>query len=346
MIEMEFISTRRLNEEGLMTMKNDFNNLSMEMDKKMAGNNSMFSGCKKIIENMVIAMRKGRLRENIIPRKIEKLNDDMANMMIILEEVRQSGEEKTNNLYAKTRARITILGASVDNRVRSAQENKIMIAKIMKKIEELNENMIKMQKTIKEQNIKLDKRQYDEERKKQIKDDNKKGKGKQGKDPSDSEDGDPEEPWPKKKKNDYSDRNIVKIIRDDKGISIIREEKKCRNFNWAEEIEKLMEFMKNCVVENDDTRKDAMIYANELKSRKPIFTCPGNYKKEFGKNARIIDMRTKEPLIKILDSTSHTPHPLIVQCILQNCYEYFEDEDKLKRHVRETHGCSDFVINT
>jgi uncharacterized lipoprotein YehR (DUF1307 family) len=43
MIEMEFINTRKLNEEGLMTMKNDFNNWSMEMDKMMAGNNSMLS---------------------------------------------------------------------------------------------------------------------------------------------------------------------------------------------------------------------------------------------------------------------------------------------------------------
>jgi hypothetical protein len=107
---------------------------------------------------MVIELRKRGLRENVILGKIEKLNDDMANMMISLEEVRQSGEEKTNHLYVKTGARIKLLDASVNNGVRSAQENKIMIAKIMKKIEELNENMIKMQKMINKQNIKLDKK--------------------------------------------------------------------------------------------------------------------------------------------------------------------------------------------
>jgi hypothetical protein len=62
------------------------------------------------------------------------------------------------------------------------------------------------------------------------------------------------------------------------------------------------------------------------------------------KDARIMIKKTREPLIFRLDETNHTPHPFIVQYIVQGCFEHFEDEDKLKEHMAEKHECSDLII--
>jgi predicted nucleotidyltransferase len=69
------------------------------------------------------------------------------------------------------------------------------------------------------------------------------------------------------------------------------------------------------------------------------------YSEKLAIDPRIIDNRTKQPIIQVLDETGHTPHPVIIQYIKQRYCEYLRDRDELKKHLSEIHEFEVYAIS-
>jgi hypothetical protein len=75
----------------------------------------------------------------------------------------------------------------------------------------------------------------------------------------------------------------------------------------------------------------------ELKERRNVFICPDVLNVVYQNITNGFDKGLRKPLVKVLDKSNHTPHPFIVECIVQGCSRNFKDVDVLKNHFEESH---------
>jgi hypothetical protein len=118
-----------------------------------------------------------------------------------------------------------------------------------------------------------------------------------------------------------------------------------KTFNWTKEIDLLMRMWLKCKDDDERSRNKAEKYASNLMERNNrMFTAPRETKND-KLDKPIINKKSKEKLIDKLKESNHAPHLFIIQCLYQGCCRYFKNEDDLKKHLQEKHGCADAVTN-
>jgi hypothetical protein len=93
---------------------------------------------------------------------------------------------------------------------------------------------------------------------------------------SDSDDNSVDEPNHPSSKVDVDETDeteIIKILRNDMDIEIRVVRKRKWYFNWAGELEKLWNFIKDCVEKENDCMRKAVKYAKNLKEVRNVYTC-------------------------------------------------------------------------
>jgi hypothetical protein len=99
-----------------------------------------------------------------------------------------------------------------------------------------------------------------------------------------------------------------------------------------------------CKEDNDESRRRAKKYAEKLMERNNrMFTAPSGPEKK-NTDSRIINNKTKVRIGEKLAETMHVPHPFIMQCVHQDCCDYFKKKEKLMKHLKEKHGLGEAAV--
>lgn len=100
-----------------------------------------------------------------------------------------------------------------------------------------------------------------------------------------------------------------------------------------------------CRENNIASKEKAKKYIDKLMERNEnTFTAPRTTGSD-NNDKRIIDKRSKEKLSNVLKRNHHVPHPFVLQCLYQGCCMFYEDEDKLKEHLKKKHYVGDLITN-
>jgi hypothetical protein len=138
---------------------------------------------------------------------------------------------------------------------------------------------------------------------------------------------------------------IIKILRNNKNLRVICDELRITTFSWEKEIDLLVRMWTKCRENNIASKEKAKKYSDKLLERNEnTFTAPRTTGSD-NNDKRIIDKRSKEKLSNVLKRNHHVPHPFVLQCLYQGCCMFYEDEDKLKEHLKKKHYVGDLITN-
>jgi hypothetical protein len=138
-------------------------------------------------------------------------------------------------------------------------------------------------------------------------------------------------------------QDIIEILRRDRGINIVNDDKMIKTFTWGTEIDLLLKIWNKCKEDNAKTRKKAEKYASNIMDRnEKWFIAPRGFSIR-NLDKRIISKKTTKIEDK-LKQAKHVPHPFILQCIHQNCVRWFKRREDLMEHFRMEHQLGEIVI--
>jgi chromosome segregation ATPase len=185
-----------------------------------------------LVEEMCRINKVQAMRQNSIMELIERNKDNMDEVKQMLRDLMQ----KIENNVGRNEANSTMLNQNIEQNIREVRSLVHVINKLQLDITNLNNIVVKLQKKVQENSVKIENKSEKETRKEKINDQksqNKKGKIKKKDESSDSDDENNDLHRPKElSEENCQDKDIIEILRNDKKFKLREDWHMINNIDW------------------------------------------------------------------------------------------------------------------